>query len=85
MAHFSENRWHISARIRNGLDLGPGTLHGTHGRPALEVVADNPPLLPELAGHAGMEVAPEKVKALAPLPEIDHSGLDALMFVKSRE
>jgi len=41
----------------------------------MQVVADDPSLLPELAGHAGMEVAPEKVKALAPLPEIDHSGL----------
>ncbi len=33
------------------------------------------PLRPELAGHAGMEVAPEKVKAFMPTTEVDHSGL----------
>ncbi len=27
-------------------------------RPAMEVVADDPMLLPELAGHAGMKMAP---------------------------
>jgi len=55
------------ASAGHGLDPGPGTLHGPLGRPAVEVVADDPLLLPELAGHAGMEMAPEEVKALSPL------------------
>jgi hypothetical protein len=41
----------------------------------VEVVADDPLLLPELAGHAGMKVAPEEVEALLAFPEVDHSGL----------
>ena len=53
-------------RAGQGLDPGPGTLHGPLRRPAVEVVADDPLLLPELAGHAGMKMAPEEVKALLP-------------------
>ena len=41
----------------------------------MEVVADNAPLLPLLAGHAGPKVAPKEIEALSPLPEVDHSGL----------
>ena len=59
----------------HGLDPHPGTLHGPQRRPAVEVVAHDVPLLPQLAGHAGMEVAPEEVEALLPLPEVDHTGL----------
>ena len=57
------------------LDLGSGTLHGPHRGPAMEVVADIPLLLPELAGHAGMKVAPEEIKTLLAFSEVDHSGL----------
>ena len=41
----------------------------------MQVVADNTPLLPLLAGHAGPKMAAEEVEALSPLPEVDHSGL----------
>jgi hypothetical protein len=41
----------------------------------MEVVADDPLLFPELAGHAGSEVAPEEVEALSALLEVDHTGL----------
>ena len=63
------------ASTGEGLDPGPGPLHGPLRRPAVQVVADDVPLLPQLAGHAGMEVAPEEVKALPALPEVDHTGL----------
>jgi len=41
----------------------------------VEVVADNALLLPQPAGHAGVKMAPEEVKALPALPEVDHAGL----------
>ena len=41
----------------------------------MEIEADNPPIFPLLAGHAGPKMAPEEVEALSPLPEVDHSGL----------
>ena len=58
-----------------GFDPCPGSLHGPLRRPAMQVVADDAPLLPLLAGHAGMKMAPEEVEALFALPEVDHSGL----------
>jgi hypothetical protein len=34
------------ASTSHGLDRRPGTLHGPHRRPAVEVIADDPPVLP---------------------------------------
>ena len=41
----------------------------------MQVVADDSPLLPELAGHAGVKVAPEEVEAFSAFPEVDQPGL----------
>jgi len=41
----------------------------------VQVVADDELPLPQLARHAGVKMAPEKVKALLALPEVDHTGL----------
>jgi len=41
----------------------------------VQVVADDVLPLPQLARHAGVKMAPEKVKALLALPEVDHTGL----------
>src|SRR5438552_4970222 len=57
------------------LDPRSGPLHGPHRRPAMQVVADDPPLLPQPTRHAGVEVATEKVEALLAFPEVDHTGL----------
>jgi len=41
----------------------------------MQVEADNPPIFPLLARHAGPKVAPEEIESLFALPEVDHSGL----------
>ena len=58
-----------------GLDPGPGSLHGAHRRPAMQVVANNTLLLPKPTRHAGTKMTPEEVKAFPALSEIDHTGL----------
>jgi hypothetical protein len=55
-----------SGERTESLDPCSGTLHRPNPRPAVEVVPDDPLLLPELAGHAGTKVEPRKSKPSLP-------------------
>src|SRR5258708_8545839 len=58
-----------------GADLLPEPLHRPGRGPAVQVVADNPLLLPQLPRHPGAEMAAEEVQALPASPEVHHLRL----------
>ncbi len=46
----------------------------------MQVVANDPLLLPQLARHARPKMATQEVKALLAFPKIDHTGLVRVQF-----
>ena len=56
-------------------DFLPEPLHRPLRGPAVQVVADDPPLLPQPPRHAGMKMAAEEVQPLPAFPEINHLRL----------
>ena len=53
-----------------GVDFVPEPFHRLLRGPAVQVIADDPLLLPQAPRHAGAEMAPEEVQSLPALPQV---------------